>query len=62
MAEGFEETEALATLDTLRRGGMEVYTVSVSGKPVVCGSHGIKVTADRSRDEFLSAIEKAGTC
>lgn len=31
LADGFEETEALAPLDILRRGGVEVKTVGVTG-------------------------------
>lgn len=42
---GFEETEAVAPLDLLRRADISVATVGVSGK-VVAGSHGIPVTAD----------------
>ena len=42
---GFEETEAIAPLDLLRRAGVEVATVGITGK-TVCGSHGIKVEAD----------------
>ena len=45
LAEGFEEIEALDTLDVLRRAGVETKTVGVTG-PVVTGSHGIPVTAD----------------
>ena len=30
LAEGFEDIEALATVDIMRRAGMEVYTVSVT--------------------------------
>lgn len=46
LADGFEETEALATLDVLRRGDVEVKTVSVSGKEYVKSSHGVTVLAD----------------
>mgnify|MGYP002520373376 CR=1 FL=1 len=45
LAEGFEEIEALGTLDVLRRAGVETKTVGVTGA-VVTGSHGIPVTAD----------------
>ena len=44
---GFEETEAIAPLDLLRRAGVEVLTVGINGK-VVYGSHGIGVEADIS--------------
>lgn len=45
LADGFEETEALAPLDILRRGGVEVKTVGVTGG-YVTGAHGITVKAD----------------
>ena len=45
LADGFEEIEALAPLDILRRSGIEVLTVGVTGKEVT-GAHGIKVSAD----------------
>lgn len=42
---GFEETEAVAPLDLLRRANVEVKTVGLNGQ-VITGSHGIPVTAD----------------
>ena len=42
---GFEETEAIAPLDLLRRAGVEVKTVGLNGK-VIYGGHGIGVEAD----------------
>ena len=51
LANGFEEMEALAPVDILRRGGQEVSTVSVSGTLWVESSHGITVKADMLFDE-----------
>lgn len=42
---GFEETEAIAPLDLLRRANIPVMTVGVNGKTVY-GSHGIGIEAD----------------
>ena len=42
---GFEETEAIAPLDLLRRAGLKVCTVGINGKTVY-GSHGIGIEAD----------------
>ena len=42
----FEETEGLTTVDILRRGGVEVTTVSLTGRAGVVGSHDITLQAD----------------
>lgn len=52
LANGFEEIEALATVDVLRRGGLSVLTVGVGGQTVT-GAHGIAVTADRADTDTL---------
>ena len=46
LTEGFEETEALTTVDLLRRGGVDVTMVSLGEDILVTGSRNITVTAD----------------
>ena len=54
---GFEETEAVAPLDLLRRAGVEIQIVGVTGK-VVYGSHKIGIEADITIDQMdLTALE-----
>lgn len=52
LADGFEEIEALAAVDILRRAGVEVATVSMNDELTVCGSHNIKVIADITAKDF----------
>lgn len=51
LAKGFEEIEALATADLLRRGGMDVKLVSISKERNVTGANGITAVADLTFDE-----------
>ena len=46
LATGFEEIEAIATLDVLRRSGLDVKSVSITEDYLVTGAHGISVQAD----------------
>lgn len=46
LADGFEEIEALATVDLLRRAGIHVETVSINPTLAVRGAHDIEVAAD----------------
>ncbi len=46
LAEGFEEVEALTTVDLLRRAKVYVDTVSITGDYVVRGSNGITVQTE----------------
>lgn len=54
---GFEETEAIAPLDLLRRAGIQTATVGINGK-IVYGSHGIGVEADLELEQMdLSQLD-----
>lgn len=46
LADGFEEVEALAVVDVLKRADMDVKMISLNGKEIVTGTHGIGVVAD----------------
>lgn len=51
LANGFEEIEALATVDVLRRAGVPVTTVSINPTNEVEGAHGVVVNADTTISE-----------
>lgn len=57
LANGFEEIEALTPVDVLRRAGLNVVTVGLSGKEIR-GSHGITVMADALPEDIdLTKVE-----
>ena len=47
MAEGHEEIEALTVVDLLRRAGIEIEMISITGNKKVPGSHGITTVCDK---------------
>ncbi len=58
LADGFEEIEALAVVDILRRCGIETKTVSITDSLAVNGTHGVPVTADiKLSDADLDAAD-----
>ena len=52
LATGFEEVEAVGTIDVLRRGETETVTVSVTGNKTVTGAHDIPIVADKLFEEM----------
>ena len=51
LATGFEETEAIGTVDVLRRAGIQAATVSITGSKLVTGSHQVTIEADYLLEE-----------
>ena len=58
LANGFEECEALAPVDILRRGGIKVSTVGVGGSEIT-GAHGIRVCCDTGENEIKESDMQA---
>lgn len=52
LADGFEDMEALATNDVLRRGGVKTQLVSVSDDPFVCSSRGVTIGVESFLSDF----------
>ena len=46
LADGFEEIEALTTIDILRRCDLDIQIVSITGSRLIHGSHGISIMAE----------------
>jgi 4-methyl-5(b-hydroxyethyl)-thiazole monophosphate biosynthesis len=51
-AEGFEELEAVALIDVMRRGGVDVRIAYIGDSPLVLGANGITIEADNSIDNI----------
>lgn len=60
-ADGFEETEALAAVDMMRRGGVDLKMVSVTENKTVTSSHNIPVVTDLTFGEFKASADFTGT-
>lgn len=57
LAEGFEEMEAIAPIDLLRRAGCDVKTVSITKEKTVVGAHAIPLVADMTIEEVDTTRE-----
>lgn len=60
-ADGFEETEALTTVDMLLRGGVDVKTVSIYDHNSVRSAHKIHLMTELDFNEFLDTVQLDGT-
>lgn len=53
LGSGFEETEAIVVFDLLKRGGLDVAMVSVTGSLGVTSARGLKVEGDYLLDDVM---------
>ncbi|MDO5017179.1 MAG: DJ-1/PfpI family protein [Porphyromonas sp.] len=64
VANGSEETEAVGTYDTLRRGGVEAEFVSINETKEIISSHGMHLQAHHTisevKDQIVDAIALPG--
>lgn len=54
LADGFEELEAIAAIDTMDRGGIAVTRAGLSGENGVIAAHGTRITPDCPIDEAIA--------
>ena len=52
LADGFEESEGIITIDLLRRAGFDVKTISITDSNTITSSHNIKLYSDLIWSEF----------
>ncbi|WP_026161787.1 DJ-1 family glyoxalase III [Porphyromonas somerae] len=64
VANGTEETEAVGTYDTLKRGGIDAYFVSINPTKEFTSSHGLQLmahyTIEEVKDEVVDAVALPG--
>ena len=55
LADGFEDIEAVAVIDILRRGGVEVVTAALSPEPSALSAHGIRMSTDAVLEDVIDS-------
>ena len=55
MANGFEETEAIVTIDIIRRANIEIHTISLMKSNDVLGAHNILIKTDNNFKNISNA-------
>ncbi len=60
LADGFEDTEALATNDVLRRGGVRTNLITISDEPFVASSRGIMIGVENFLSDCDLSAEGTG--
>jgi len=59
MANGFEDIEALIPVDVLRRGGVDIKTVSIYDTNIVESAHGVQMVTDLTFEEAEPMLKDA---
>lgn len=56
LAQGFEEIEAITSIDILKRAGVEVHIIGVKSKNI-CGSHNINILSDYTDGDLNTGFD-----
>ena len=59
LADGFEDVEALIPVDVLRRGGVDIKTVSIYDTNIVESAHGVQMVTDLTFEEAEPMLKDA---